>query len=64
MNGKEALGIIYTALRLANNKKINDVQMDTPDELVLTTDDGKQYQAWVIKADQLTETDPAQNLPI
>jgi len=62
MKANDALEVIYRALRLANDKAINDVQMDSPGELVLTTDDGK-YQAWVINAAQLTETTAAQDYP-
>jgi len=62
VKAEEALAVIYRALRVSDDKAINDVQMDSPGELVLTTDDGK-YQAWVINAAQLTETTAAQDYP-
>ena len=61
MTNKEALELIYEALRVYQHDKIDDVtrqggEFDT-DEIILTTDDGKGLQIWVLRADGLSETD-------
>jgi hypothetical protein len=65
MKSKRVLEIIFQALKYSGNNLINDVQMDSPTELVLTTDDEKgKIQAWVIRSENITEAEAAQNAPI
>jgi len=58
MTATGVLDLIYHALALAKDARIHDVTNDTDGEILLTTDEGGQKQAWVLAADALVETDP------
>ncbi len=62
MKAGEVIEIIGAALRAFKDARINDVTFDAVlpvgKEIVLTTDDGKQLQTWVLSPDDLRETDP------
>jgi len=61
MKSSEVVDIIHQALRFYKTEpRINDVSYDGDGdsaEVILTTDDGKNKQVWVISSDSITETD-------
>jgi hypothetical protein len=60
MKQDEVLRIIYSCLRVAKEARINDITMDNDHkdgEIILTTDDGKEKQVWVISSKNIVETD-------
>lgn len=60
MKAHEVIDIIYSALRRFKDDQINDVTRDGDHksaEVILTTDDGKAKQCWVISSKAIVETD-------
>lgn len=60
MTDRDVLELIYSALRRYKSDRVNDVtaeEGEDHDEIVLTTDDGKRLQTWVIYSDGIVETD-------
>ena len=61
MEAHEVIDVIYSALRKAHSDpRINDATRDNDHksaEIILTTDDGKRKQVWVLSSSALVETD-------
>lgn len=63
IDANEVIEIIYNALRKVEDSRVNDVTRDNDhksSEIILTTDDGKKKQCWVISSTDLVETEVAE----
>lgn len=56
MTPADTLQVIYEALALARDTRIDDVTNDTDGEILLTTTEGDKKQAWIVSAASITET--------
>jgi len=64
MKAGKVVEIIHQALRKCRDPHINDVTIERSHgerQIILTTDDGRSLQTWVISESDILETDPPED---